>query len=246
MRPAHALAAVLLLASLHSTGTPAAEVMTTVRVFHLRSGRVSVQEASAAVQPLLSEQGTLTVQPHKLQLVVQDRPEVVARVTALLAELERTSERYQLRIELLEASNSPLPAGQRVEVDRRVSRMFRFSSFRRLGLTEVEGEIGQTAVAHLGPNYRVDLHTSSVAAPADAPWGFAGADQRVHVDRLTLHQTASAPAGGQRQVEVLRTSLMLGVGQRAVLGASGSEGSERALVLIVEAGSAETQPAEGP
>lgn len=219
----------------------ATEVMTTVRVFHLRSGRVSVQEATTAVQGLLSENGTMTVQPRQLQLIVQDRPEVVARVAKVLEELERTRDRYRIRVDLLEASNGPVPVAERAEVDARVSRMFRFNAFRRIGTTVFEGEVGQSAVARLGDSYQLGFVTNTLPPSETAPWGIADAGARVHLDRLTLSQTRVAPGGVRSEIEVLRTSVVIGLRQRAIFGASASEGSERALVLILE-----SLPVESP
>jgi hypothetical protein len=225
-----ALAILLVVAAVAAT-----EVVTTVRVFQLRPGRLTIHEASAAVQPLLSESGTLTVQPHQRQLIVQDRPEVVAKVTALLEELQKAPDRYRIQVELLEASNAPLPPEQRATVDARVSRMFHFTSFRRIGATVFEGEIGQSAVAQVGEGYRVGFVTNNLPSTDDAPWGVAELAARFHLDRLTLVRTTAGAGGVQKQTEVLRTSVVLAPRQRTIFGASASEGSDRALVLILEA-----------
>jgi hypothetical protein len=223
-------AACLVAATVHS-----AEVMTTVRVFHLRDNRFSMKEATAAVQPLLSENGTLTVQPYQRQLIVQDRPEVVAKVAALLDKMARSPDRYRIRVELLEATNVPVPAAERAAVDARVSRMFRFGFFRRLGATLFEGEVGQSAVAQLSDSYRVGFVTNNLPSTEDQPFGIADPGSRIHLDRLTLVRTRVDADGVQRQAEVLRTSIALSPRQRAIFGASASEGSDRALVLILEA-----------
>ena len=62
------------------------ESATTTRVFQIQ--HTSVAEASSAVQPLLSENGTLTVQPQKNRITVQDTAEIVQRVADVLAELD--------------------------------------------------------------------------------------------------------------------------------------------------------------
>lgn len=221
--------------------TLASEVVTTVRVFRLADTPVSIRVAAAAVQPLLSEHGTLTVQPHQSQLIVQDRPEIVDRVAALLDSLNRSHERYRIRAELLEASNAPLAAGEQAPIDARVQRMFHFSSFRRIGVTLFEGEVGQSAVAHLGSGYQVGFVTASLPTPETSPWSFANPGNRIHLDRVTLVHSRVDARGVHRQTEVLRTSLVLGPGQRTIFGASAAEGSDRALVLILEA-----QPAGEP
>lgn len=218
--------------------TLASEVVTTVRVFRLQDARVSIRVAAAAVQSLLSEHGTLTVQPHQSQLIVQDRPEVVERVSSLLDTLTRSRERYRIRAELLEASNTPLAAQDQAPIDARVQRMFRFTSFRRIGATLFEGEVGQSAVAHLGSGYQIGFVTNTLPTSETSPWSFADPGNRIHLDRVTLVHSRVDDRGVQRQTEVLRTSLVLGPGQRTIFGASATEGSDRALVLILEAQSA--------
>ncbi len=216
----------------------ASEVVTTVRVFRLNTTRVSIRDATAAVQPLLSEHGTLTVQPHQAQLIVQDRPEVVARVSSLLDSLARDREHYRIRAELLEASNTPLAKEEQAPVDARIQRMFHFTSFRRIGVTLFEGEVGQSAVAHLGSGYQIGFVTNTLPTNETSPWSFADPGKRIHLDRVTLVRSRVDDHGVHRQTEVLRTSLVLGPGQRTIFGASAAEGSDRALVLILESQSA--------
>ena len=66
-----------------TTALVAADAETISRVFRLE--HVSVMEVSTAVQPLLSDAGSLTLQPKLSRVVVQDKPEVIDQVTALIA-----------------------------------------------------------------------------------------------------------------------------------------------------------------
>lgn len=65
-----------------SAGVVAADMETILRVFTLE--HASVSEVSAAVQPLLSEEGSMTLRPKLSRIIVQDQPEVIDRVTALI------------------------------------------------------------------------------------------------------------------------------------------------------------------
>jgi hypothetical protein len=216
-------------------GVVGAVEMTTVRVFHLEDTPITVQEAANAIQPLLSESGSLTVQPHQLRVIVQDKPDVLARVSEVLDSLNRSPERFSLHIELLEATNEPLQRGDAADVDDRIRRTFQYAFFRRIGVTLVEGNVGDAAVATLGGGYQVRFMPDRLPSPEEFPWGITPAGTRIHIDRFTLTMSPPDAEGEHRPVEVLRTSLVLAPSQRAIFGASGSEKSNRALVLILTA-----------
>ena len=88
-----------------------------VRVFQLQ--HCSVTEAAAAVQALLSEDGSLTVHPHQSRITVQDRPDVVERAAKVIADMDRSPDRYLIEVVLLEGVAEELPPQQRVAVDAR-------------------------------------------------------------------------------------------------------------------------------
>ena len=83
-----------------TTALIAADVETTSRVFRLQ--HVSVLEATTAVQPLLSEAGTLTLHPKRYRIVVQDQPEIIDQVTALIEEIDHVPGAYSVQIDLLD------------------------------------------------------------------------------------------------------------------------------------------------
>ncbi len=125
---------------------------TVVRVFQLKYRTAAA--ASAAIQPLLSAGGSVTVQPQRAVLTVQDQPQVLERVAELLAVFDRPPHPYRIRVQLLEAHNGPLPKGvQPVDVDGRVRSMFHYDSYVELASTMVEGTVGHTASVQLGPAY---------------------------------------------------------------------------------------------
>ena len=126
---------------------------TTVRTFQVR--HCSVTEAAAAVEPLLTENGSLTVQPGKSRITVQDRADVVARAAEVIAALDRSPDRYRIEIILLEGVKGQLPAGQRTAVDERLLRMFPFETYRRIGSTTFDGVLGEAADAELGEGIKV-------------------------------------------------------------------------------------------
>ncbi len=258
MRLASLHAAVLVAALAVLSATAAA--LTVARVFELRY--CSVAEAALVVQPLLSDEGALTLEPRHARLTVQDRPEVVDRIARTLAAFDSPPARFRIRAELYEASSEPGAANDASVADLKLSEVFRYTSFRRIGQAILEGDVGATARAELGDGYLVRFTVSPgerpegfvapeassplVRPPAAGRWaaGHASepsgqpANRRVRLDRLVLARIGAA--GGLRPQEVLRSSALLATGQRVVLGASASESARKALVLVLKA-----EPVEG-
>jgi hypothetical protein len=194
-----------------------------------------VTEVAAAVQTLLSEEGSLTVHPGKSRITVQDRPEVVDRAADMIAKMDRSPDRYLIEVVLLQGVPVELPPAQRAPVDARLKRMFPFVSYRRIGATSVDGVIGQPAAADLGEGHQVTFVASSLAISDDTPWGIPDTGDRIHLQLLTLKRVTTDPAGKQRSVEVLKTSIYLSEKQEVFIGAGASEDSTQGLVLILQA-----------
>jgi hypothetical protein len=221
----------LALAVAMAAGSWSADIQTIVRVFQLRYS--SVQDASEAVQPLLSEHGSLTVQPHKSRITVQDTPEVVARVAEVVAELDTSPGTYLIAVELLQGTDDELEESLRAEVDPRLKRMFPFSAYRAIGSTVFEGEVGSPTSADLGEGYRVSFVASEPTVSERSPWGMRDIGNRLHLDNLILERITGGVEGEQVKVEVLRTSVFLSPGQEAHIGAGASEESSDGLVLTL-------------
>jgi hypothetical protein len=217
----------------------AADPPTTVRVFNLHF--TSVAEASSAVQPLLSENGSLTVQPRKSVLTVQDSPEVVARVADVIARLESPPMRFQIAVELLEGTRGELAEGLRVEVDRRVTRMFPFASYRSIGSALFEGEVGSTATADIGEGHRLSFVVTPVRVSRKSAFGIPDVGARIQLGEFTLEKLTAGRSGAGTAVEIIRTDVYLSPDQEVIIGAGGSEESPSGLVLILRAERPEEQ-----
>jgi hypothetical protein len=205
---------------------------TTVRMFRLR--HVSVLEASQAVQPLLSESGSLTLQPHQSRITVQDRPEVVEQVAEAIRKLDHRPDLYHLRVELLAGSTEAAISKPEATVDPRLRRMFRFTSYHRIGSADFEGELGDAAVARLGSRYRISFVPASLGITEDTPWGIPNPGTRIVLQSLVLERLVEGESEAG-SVEVLRTRVFLSPNQEAIIGAGGSEESTSGLVLILKA-----------
>jgi len=212
----------------------AADGRTVSRVFRLE--HVSVSEASEAVQPLLSEAGILTLQPKLARIVVQDEPAVIARVAALIEELDHLPGSYGVRIDLLQGGEATAYGSiTEVEVEDRLRQIYKVASFQRIGSSTVKGVLGSPAQAELGPSFRVSFLAQVPSHSAETPWGAPDPGLRLHLRHLVLERVEFASDGTLKADEILRTNVLLSPKQTVYIGAGNSEDSEEVLVLIVYA-----------
>jgi hypothetical protein len=217
-----------------ATVLAAASTNTVSRMFKLE--HISVLEVSAAVQPLLSEVGSLTLQPKLSKIVVQDRPEVIDRVTALIETLDHLPGLYSVEIELLEGTE-PKPFGIRDEIkaEDRLRKMFNVAAFRRLGSSVIEGQLGDRAQADLGADFRVSFLPEIPDTPESTPWGASAPGNRIYLRPLVLERMVTSSDGQMTTRELLRTNAVLSREQTVYIGAGKSEDSGHVLVLVVHA-----------
>jgi hypothetical protein len=232
----------LLLVVFSAAVTTAADVETVARAFRL--DHVSISEVSAAVQPLLSESGSLTLQPSRSRITVQDLPEVVDRVAELIAEMDRIPARFRIRVDLFEgrpdtgeAADRVAPYGSvdQVQTDQRLKSMFKFPVIHRLGGALLEGELGSSAAAEIGRGYEISFIAQSPEFSKDAPWGSPDPGDKIQLRQLVLKRVSEGPDGTQENHVLLRTHMLLSPKQKIYVGAGKAENAETGLVLIVHA-----------
>ena len=205
---------------------------TTAKVFQLRFA--SPVDVSAAVLPLLSKTGSLTIQPGLDRVTVQDQPAVMAEVVRVISDLDRAPMVYRIQVDLLEGSRGHAFSSAEVQVNDRV-RQFGFESYRRLGTTAFEGEIGSEVSGKLGDRYRVSFLPEPIGGRIDTPYGIPDAGSRLHIRGLLLERLPDASSTTGKAIEIVRTNASLSVNQEFVLGAAGSENASTGLVLILRA-----------
>jgi len=225
---------ILVVAILVATVIAAAEVETVSRVFRLR--HISLTEASAVVQPMLSEVGSVTLQPGLSRMTVQDVPAVISRVAAMIDQLDHVPGMYRVKVELLEGGDKePFGAPYQVDPDDRLRRMFKAEEYRRLGNSVIEGELGSTGQADLGTSFRVSFVATIPEFSRSSPWGSPDPGDRIHLRGFILERITTTGDGTQTAEELLRTNVLLSPRQTVYIGAGNSEDTEDVLVLIVHA-----------
>jgi len=221
----------LLLSTVAVAFSVADQRSTTVRVFNLKNA--SMIEAFIAIEPLLSDDGSVTVQPSRGRITIQDAPEVVGRISALIAELDRIPGEYRIEVELLEGLDIEEVSELPPELDRRLHRMFPFKTYRRAGRTVFQGEFGQPTTASLNPSYRLSFLAEASNISESTPWGVADLGNRTQVKWLRLDRLTVGADGSEKVNELLRTTVFLSPRQKMIIGAGSSEDSASGLVLIL-------------
>ena len=233
---------VFLLTVFAAVVTMAADVETVARVFRLDFA--SISEVSAAVQPMLSESGSMTLHPSRSKITVQDLPEVVERVAERIAELDRLPGHFRIKIDLLEGRPAtddssedltPYSSADQAQTDQRLKSMFKFPVIRRLGSALLEGELGSSAAAEIGLGYEISFIAQTPEFSEDSPWGSPDPGDKIQIRRFALTRVTVGPDGTQKSHVLLRTNMLLSPRQKIYVGAGNAEDAETGLVLIVHA-----------
>ena len=252
-----ASALLVTLPAMATSGKPerATSAKVAVQTFHLTYRTAA--EASDVAQAFLSQTGSVTVHPAQRTITVQDTPESVQRIAEILKILDQPQPNMRVEVRLVEASNDPTPKGvpERDAVDRGIRKMFHYKIYRTIGRAVLEWDAPGPMDVDLGKRYRLSTNASwqqqlgvapagsSSAPPLQAKdlrlaWKLGGPatvrgmlrSRRLVLEDLTL--TRTVPPGDH---PLLKTRAVLSPRQRIVIGASSSEDSDRALLLIVKA-----------
>ena len=212
----------------------AANIETVSRVFRLE--HASVSDASSAIQPMLSEVGSLTLQPKLSRIVVQDQPEIIDRVSELIQQLDQVPGAYSIQIDLLKGGKAtPYGSVDEFVVEERLRKMFKVEAFQRIGSSTIEGVFGSPARAELGTSFQVSFLALLPEYSDSTPWGAPDPGNRLQLRHLILERKAISADGTLTTDELLRTNVLLSPKQTVYIAAGNSEDSEDVLVLIVHA-----------
>lgn len=218
---------VLICLALTTATAQAGDEAVVVRVFRVEHAKVA--EVSAAIQPMLSGEGSVTVQPAKGRLIVRDRAAVMAVITKTIARLDSKPLPFRIRVELLEGSNAPVSMAKVQEVGKRLRKIFPFENYRRLGAADLGGVTGDEISVDLNEGFRISVTVLDHRMEPTA-YGIPNQSLRLDLRPLVLERVDSNGAK-----EILRTRVVLSQNQEVVIGAGETEDSDQGLVLIIKA-----------
>lgn len=202
----------------------AAGTSVSVRSFQFRYKQA--ENAAIVIKPLVSSDGSFSIQPSRNTLVVTDRPENLKNIAAAVAQYDKPARGVKISIRLVAASRQVSPAkvpDDLQDLSAKLSGVLRFNSFEKLGEIVAEGREGDPVITNVDSIYRAEFKIGEYDPLSDSI-------------RVGDFQLSRMQAGGNGQLtSLLKTSLNLKVGQTVILGASRMPDSQRALMLVLVA-----------
>jgi len=182
----------------------------------------SAADAIAEVQGLLSERGTVELQPQGNALVVRDTTAVVRRAMARLRGYDQPLRRVRLEIQIVRAgdgSRAEPPEGPRLpdELVRRLRELLRFESFELVAQAGLEMREGEQVAYQFGGDYRVQFELGVLTANRQL--------------RLGDFIVGRGPADEVQPL--IHTNLNLTLERPMVLGLAQTESSANALMVVL-------------
>jgi hypothetical protein len=182
-------------------------------------------KAAAAIKPLLSADGSMSIQPSTNSLVVTDRAENMKAVAKMIGDFDKEPQSFRLYVRIVGASRvegTPKIADDLKDVARKLA-ILPYNSFESVGEATVQGKEGDPGLIDMATGYRADFKFGEYDPASDSI-----AVKDLQIGKLT---------GAQRDqlTTLLKTSLNLTIGQTYILGASKAPQSQRALMIVLVA-----------
>ncbi|HEX2059187.1 MAG TPA: secretin N-terminal domain-containing protein, partial [Thermoanaerobaculia bacterium] len=190
----------------------------TVQTFQFKHKQA--EKAAVVIKPLLSVDGSMSIQPSANSLVVTDSPENIKRIAAALAQFDTQPLSLMLSVRLVGAAR-----GGETRVDPQLKdiqsklALLRYNVLESLGSADAGGREGEPGQIEL-EGYRADFKFGEYDPATDS----------VRVTDFRLLRLE-----GDTLVPLMKTTLNLKVGQTVILSAAKEPQSQRALMIVVTA-----------
>jgi hypothetical protein len=182
-------------------------------------------KAAAAIKPLLSAEGSMSIQPSSNALVVTDHAENMKAVAKMIGDFDKEPQSFRLYVRIVGASRvegaAKIPDDLK-DVARKLS-MLPYNTYESVGEATVQGKEGDPGLIDMTTGYRAGFHFGEYDPASDSI-----AVKDLQISKLT---------GAQKDqlTSLLKTSLNLTIGQTYILGASKAPQSQRALMIVLVA-----------
>src|SRR5438132_10727701 len=179
------------------------------------------EKAAAIITPLISTEGSVSIQPANHALVVTDHAENLGKIAKVLATFDAPAQTFKLSVRLVAASRADtarVPDDLK-DVAQKLS-LLRFNAFEDQGRVDVEGKEGDPGMVELQSGYRAEFKFGEYDPASDS---IKVSD--FHLSKLQKDQLTS----------LLKTSLNLKLGQTYIVGATKAPETQRALMSVLVA-----------
>lgn len=193
-------------------------------------------DALSVIQPLLSAEGTVEVQPGGNTLVIRDNPATIEQVVARLTRFDREPEDLRFDIQIVRAGprraiSPPLPPDKEIpgEVIERLRELLRYEDYRLLAQAGMTSSEGEEVTYSLGQSYSVSFRLGAVTAA-----GEGGERLRLEDFRIIEKPTGTPNKGRQLEPrELFRATLNLWVDRPFNLVLPQSSSENEALMVAI-------------
>jgi len=230
------MAAMLAATAVLSAGALAAEPEDDAERITARSFEVRYRPLSDAVDlvsTVLSNDGSVSLQPRLRRLVVQDRPEVLARVGDLLDSFDLPPRTVEVTVSLFMGSDRRGEEAGRQTMPPEISRELRgvretlgdftrWTAFDPLGGRSITCVEGASVTTNLSDDYRVTFEIDAVED---------GVDDRVSFRSFDLMRVIRTAEGTERTELLYRTRIVVPAGRDLLVGVASGPEARRALFL---------------
>lgn len=185
----------------------------------------TASEAVALVHPMLTDFGTVELQPRGNTLVIRDTAESLASILAALREFDHPARPLRLELLIVRASRTAVsPPMQRSdlpeELTRRLRSLLPYDSYELEAQAQLSTEEGQSAVFEMGGDFQVSFRLGTLAP-----------DGRVKLSGFQV--TRKGAAARKAAPNLIHTNLNLWLDKTVSLGLAKSESSREALMLVL-------------
>ncbi len=194
-------------------------------------------EALAWVHPLLSERGTVELQPADNTIVIRDSRAVIARIMPLLHEFDHPIRSLSVEVMIVKASravmsppvsHSDLPP----DLTRRLRSLLPYEIYDLAARADLATSEGQAVAYDLGQEFQVSFRVGTVHS-----------DRRVRLAEFLVRRSGRTGGGAaSRSKPLIFTNLNLALDQNVSLALAKSEESREALMIVLTVRAVEREP----
>jgi hypothetical protein len=190
----------------------------TARTFGLKHKQAD--KAANVIKPLMSAEGSMSIQPSANSLIVTDLAENLKRIATAIAAFDAPARQLQLTIRLVSAGRAAADAGkvdpELADVASKLA-LLRYNVLESLGVAHAAGKEGEPGVVELD-GYRADFQFGEYDPASDS---------------IQLADFKLLRREGDQLAPMLKTTLNLKLGQTVIIGATKQPQSQRALMIVI-------------
>jgi len=184
-------------------------------------------EALPLIQPLLSQKGTVELQPGGKTIVVRDTLAALNRIVPALRAFDRPPQELRIEVMIVRADSRPHPSpgasALPAWLEERLRGLLRWDYYTLIARSALDTREHQGVTHEIGNQYGLSFRPGNLMVG----------------DRLRLHDFKIWRVGQEKSEPLIEATLNLWLGKPKVLGLANSESSDRALMVVLTCEKAE-------